>query len=89
MNKPNSNNNILFFPSHEPSQYKAIADVVKEKSPHSSLQFFLLDEPNSELDYSYVTYENLVDSCNLDIHEIDAMDIQFGCNLNNDITKLI
>lgn len=82
MNTPNSNN-ILFFPSHEPTQYKAIADIVKQSSPHSSLQFFLLDEPNSEIEYSYVTYENLVDSCNLDIHEIDAMDIQFGCNLNN------
>ncbi|MDB9830104.1 hypothetical protein OAC68_04605 [Gammaproteobacteria bacterium] len=62
-------NNILFFPSHEPTQYKEIADVVKRKSPESSIQFFLLDEPKKNFAYDYVTYEKLDDLCDLNIDE--------------------
>ena len=76
-------NNILFFPSHEPTQYSEIANVVKQRSPYSSIEFFLLDEPNKDFKYSYVTYEKLVDSCSLDINELDGLDNQFGCNLND------
>jgi len=76
-------NNILFFPSHEPTQYKEIADVVKRKSPDSSIQFFLLDKPKKNFAYDYVTYEKLVDLCDLNIDEIEKLNTSFGCNLND------
>lgn len=54
--------NILFWPSHDPRQYSAVADELEFMNPDLNFFFFLLEEPKFEFKYNYITYEQLVDT---------------------------
>jgi hypothetical protein len=76
-------NNILFFPSHGPTQYEELAKNLQQKNSEISIKFFLLDEPEKNFSFEYITYEQLVDSC---LHERKLEDIDqdlYNCNLND------
>ena len=55
--------NILFFPCHEPSQFSAVADRLIALHSNLNIVFFLLQEPAADFKYSFITYDELVDSC--------------------------
>lgn len=76
-------NNILFFPSHAPTQYEALAKNLQKKQSDLTIKFFLLDQPYSGFSFDYITYESLIDSC----HEVpppsQLNDDLYNCNLND------
>jgi len=76
-------NNILFFPSHAPNQYEALAKALKHKRNDVSIKFFLLDEPYIDFAFEYVTYEELVDSCAEVLPQSSLDDALYHCSLND------
>lgn len=76
-------NNILFFPSHDPIQYEAIAKSVKEKRHDVNVKFFLLDKPYYNFSFDYVTYEDLVDSCDLLSVQNNSYTDTLNCSSND------
>ena len=72
--------NILFFPSHEPSQFIEIAKNCVKKDPNINPIFFLLDRPTKKPDFAFYTYEDLINEISFGI-DLNG-DENFGLNLN-------
>ncbi|MDA8709376.1 hypothetical protein N9M61_02570 [Gammaproteobacteria bacterium] len=76
-------NSILFFPSHAPTQYEALAKNLQQKQPDIAIKFFLLDKPYSDFSFDYVTYEELIDSCDELSSPSELNEDLYNCNLND------
>jgi len=76
-------NNILFFPSHAPNQYEALAKALKQKRNDITIKFFLLDKPYIDFAFDYTTYEELIDSCTETLPESSLNNALYNCSLND------
>ena len=61
---------IVLWPSHDPDQYIRVADKLINSNPDLEISFFLLKKPNLKIPYNFITYESLVESCNLKEDEL-------------------
>ena len=70
---------ILLWPSHEPLQYIKVADLIAKKNSNIDITLFFLKKPNIKISHSFITFEDLIDSCNLSEIELQNI-IQLNIN---------
>jgi hypothetical protein len=61
---------ILLWPSHDPDQYIKIADLLVQNNPNLSLKLFFLKKPKVKITHEYITYESLIESCDMPEDEL-------------------